>query len=187
MKKLILFSFLLIAFYGCGESSKSKSGIPENVIESADQYVISKTGEEFFNNYIKFDSENSKNDSPYYLVKYKFQIPEKDFVDEEIYFSLDEEGKILTHRKVYGIPDCAQNPQNCEFKITEDDAVKVASEVGVNEAEGNFKSDFTWSEILEKYVWKIQLLDYEYENRGQEVLIDANNGIVLGKRIGNLD
>ncbi|MCK7525364.1 MAG: hypothetical protein MZV64_51015 [Ignavibacteriales bacterium] len=79
-------------------------------MKKADQFIISKTGNDFFKKYITADFLQSKHIAPNYLMVYKFYMPEKPFVDELIRFTVDSSGKVLTQYEVVGIPDCNSNP-----------------------------------------------------------------------------
>jgi hypothetical protein len=63
------------------------------VLKKADQFIISKTGDDFFKKYITVDFSQSKHIEPNYLMVYKFYMPEKPFVDELIRFTVDSTGK----------------------------------------------------------------------------------------------
>jgi len=186
MKKLILFFIAATIFFGCSKKKDSFKSVPKSLIKKADEFVIAKTGNQFFEKYIKLDEQNSKPDSPYFFIQYDFKMPEKDFVDEKIHFYMDAEGNIVKGREVFGIPDCAENPKSCEFNVTKEQVEKLATEVGIEKDE-NSRIDFRWNSSYGKYVWSMQAPQDADSDRGQEVIIDANSGMVLSKRIGTLD
>ncbi len=66
MKKIFLIvTALLVGFliYSCSCltcGSKEEANVPLDVLEKADSFIVSKTGEHFFNNYIAIDFFRTK-------------------------------------------------------------------------------------------------------------------------------
>lgn len=184
---IILFSFSLF-INGCSCvpcSEKEESQIPVNILKKADRFIISKTGDDFFNKYITADFLQSKHITPNYIMVYKFYIPERPFVDELIRFTVDSAGKILTQYEVVGIPDCNTNPMDCDFVVDETIAKQIATENRLSKGIKDWKVDFTWEAKYNKYVWKIistnkeTVLEDHNRAEGELIVIDPSNASVL--------
>jgi hypothetical protein len=186
---ILLISFFL--FYSgcscktCGADEESQISL--NILKKADQFIISKTGDEFFKKYITADFIQSKHISPNYLMVYKFYMPEKTFVDELIRFTVDSTGKVLRQYEVVGIPDCNVNTMDCDFVVDEKIAKQIAIESGLAKGIEEWKADFVWDSKYNKYVWEIlstikenKSEDY-YRAEGEKIIMDANNSSVLSK------
>lgn len=165
--------------------NENQNKIPQNIIEQADEFIISKCGREFFDKYIKLDFEQSKFVSSFYLMKYKFKMPEKSFVDETIEFSIDTLGNIISEKEIYGIPDCINNPTDCKFNITKSQAKEIALKNNFDKGIKDWKYDFTYSTKYQKYVWQIRttLSEFKSESRyrasGKEMIIAPFDGKVI--------
>lgn len=199
MKKLLLksFSFDALAFLlfiglvfysGCSCkpcSENEKATIPLNVLKKSDSFITSKTGKDFFNKYITIDFSKSKHIEPNYLMAYKFYIPEKPFVDEEIRFTVDSTGKVLTQYEVVGIPDCNANQFDCDFVVDENTARQIAAENGLPKGIKDWKVDFVWVAKYNKYVWNLFSTLKENKNvdnyraEGEQIVIDPNSASVI--------
>lgn len=166
---------------------KEESQIPINVIQKADQLIISKTGNEFFKKYITADFSQSKHISQNYLMVYKFYMPEKPFVDESIRFTTDSLGNVLNQFEVVGIPNCNSNPNDCDFIVDEKIAKQIATQNGLAKGIKDWKVDFVWNNKYGKYVWEIISTNKENKNEeynraeGEMIIIDANNSSMLSK------
>lgn len=188
---LIILLFSAFMFY-CGCSCKpcseqEESQIPLSVLKKADQFIVLKTGDEFFKKYITVDFSQSKHIAPNYLMVYRLYMPEKSFVAEIIRFNVDSTGKVLTQYEVVGIPDCNANPMNCDFVVDEKIAKQIATESSLPKGIKDWKVDFIWEAKYNKYVWqffstlKESKGDFGYRAEGEKIIIDANNASVLSK------
>ena len=164
-----------------------ESQIPLSVLQKADQFIISKTGNEFFKKYITVDFSQSMHIEPNYLMAYKFYMPEKPFVDESIRFTTDSLGNVLKQFEVVGIPECNMNSDECDFIVDEKIAKQIAIQNDLTEGIKDWKVDFIWNSTYNKYVWVIistikenKNEDY-YRAEGEKIIIDANNASVLSK------
>lgn len=184
-----LFSFMPL-FSGCSCKTiiqKEVQDIPKTVLEKANIFVINKTGEDFFNKYIKADFTESKQFSSNYLMVYKFFMPEKPFVNAQIRLSVDSLGNVLKNYEIVGIPDCISNPQNCDFIIDELIALQIASSAGLEKGVTEWIAVFAWDIDYNKYVWHIRNTLSEtkgeigYRGNGMEIIIDPNTSEVLAK------
>lgn len=193
MKLLKLFTliFLLFTFYfllsSCSGSSctEDEIDIPPDIVESGNNFIITKTGEDFFNKYITPDFSKSNKVPNGYFLAYNFNMPEKLFVTGTIRFTVDSSGNILKDSEISGIPDCNQLPEDCEFIIDEQQAVVIAKENNLDEGIKEWRKSFIWSSAYNKYVWQIlstlreSIGDFGYRGNGKEMIIDPNSGKVL--------
>ena len=188
---IIILLFSTFIFYsGCSCKpcqEQEESQIQLSVLKKADQFIISKTGDEFFKKYITIVFLQSKHIAPNYLMVYKFYIPEYPFVDELIRFTVDSTGKALTQYEVVGIPDCNTNSMDCDFVVDEKKAKQIANEYGLPKGINEWKIDFIWEANYNKYVWHLYSTlkeskgDFGYRAEGEQIVIDPNNASVLIK------
>jgi len=184
---IILFSFSLL-INGCRCvpcSANEESQIPLNILQKADRFIISRTGDDFFKKYITADFLQSRHIAPNYLMVYKFYMPEKPFVDELIRFTVDSSGNVLSQYEIVGIPDCNSNPMDCDFVVDEKVAKQIAIEYGLPKGIKDWKVDFIWEAKYNKYVWhlfstlKESQGDFGYRADGEQIVIDPNNASVI--------
>lgn len=196
MKNRNLFLTILFAavfsllFESCrcpAESELPKSKIPESILQKANEFIITKTGKDFFDKYISIDLSESRPIPPNYFFAYKLFNKEKPYVDEQIRFITDSHGNVLTQFEVAGIPDCASDPLNCEFVVDEKIARQVAGESGLAKGIKDWEAYFEWNTKYEKYVWKIVSTTKEVKMEdhsraeGELMLIDPATAKVLSK------
>lgn len=183
---IFLFTISIVLLTGCKCPScgtQEEAVIPAAVLKRANQVIIDKTGEEFFNKYIKPDFTKTKYAANYFNVVYHFYMPEKPYVNAFIKFSIDSMGVVATDREMIGIPEC--NADNCTFDISEEQAVKIAKENGLEPGIKEWQKGFLWDVKLKQYVWHILSTDKESggsegkRGSGKEVVIDPNTGLVL--------
>jgi hypothetical protein len=184
---IILFSFFNTGCScGCGGDNENVE-IPLNILRKSDQFIISRTGNEFFKKYITIDFSQSKHIPPNYLMVYKFYIPEKPFVDEIIRFNVDSIGNALKQFEVVGIPECNSNPMNCDFVVDEKIARQIATENGLSKGINDWKVDFVWDANYNKYVWQLlstikeSQSEFGYRGEGEQISIDPTNASVIDK------
>lgn len=185
---LLLFAFIFYSGCSCKPcSEQEESKIPLSILKKADQFIVAKTGEEFFKKYITIDFSQSKHIAPNYLMVYRFFMPNQPFVDELIRFNVDSIGNVLTQYEVVGIPDCKGDPMNCDFVVDEKIAKQIASENGLPKGINDWKVDFIWEAKYNKYVWKIlstsketNLQDHD-RAEGELIIIDPSNTMVIEK------
>ena len=164
---------------------QEEDSVPLEVLTKADSFITASTGKEFFQNYIKTDFARTKYTPPYYEMAYKFFMPEKPYVDAIIKFTVDSVGNVLKNRDIVGIPRCLNFPEECDFKIDEQTARQIATNMGLKEGVKDWDAGFMWDFKLNRYVWRILSTLTElgegdhYKATGQEMIIDPNNGDVL--------
>lgn len=178
--------FAGVTFFACSCScTGSESTIPENILKSSNRFIVSRVGQEFFDEYIKPDIRETKYvDSKYYMV-YNFRIPEKPFVDNKIKFEVDSAGQVLNRENVIGLPDCGTDPGKCQFNINEEQARLIAKENNFKEGIKDWKAVFKWDPKYNQYVWSILSTFEESQGtngmrgNGEIMLIDPNSGKVI--------
>ncbi len=176
----------------CGCSIFSASDVPLNVLNKANDFIISKTGKEFFDKYITPDFALIKYKEPYYKMAYRFFIPDKPFVDELLTFSIDKNGKVDTTGEITGIPDYKNNPASCKFDINEKQAIKIAEDNGLKKGVNKWKVGLLWNQKYNQYLWHVLSTYSEsgkgsnYNGSGKELLIDPNSGKVISANLWNI-
>ncbi len=190
----IIISFVLVSSLGflfsachCGAcAQKQETEVPLEILQKANSYISAQTGREFFEKYIAPDFVKTKKVGSTYQMAYRFYMPEKPFVDETISFFVDSTGSVMNNRDITGIPQCLNNPQDCEFKIDKVRAENIAKDTGLEPGIKDWKIGFIWSDKLKQYVWHVLATFHEtkggtngYMADGKEVVIDPNSGLVL--------
>lgn len=203
----ILFNLMLIIsaaffYYGCACSSKAKESdiqedvsvvkiirteIPNYIIEKANALIIKQTGSTFFNDYIKINNDKCREIPGGYFLSYQFQMPGKDYIDEEISLIFDKNGNIQKEFEVTGIPQCTSGNTECSFDVSKEDALRIAKEAGMKEGIKNWEANFDWDSEQNRYAWIIRSTLTESmgsngkRGTGERMLIDPNSGEVLAK------
>lgn len=199
MRKYILtitVAAFIILFQACSCKTCGDNGeyynVPDKIITKADQFVISKTGQDFYNAYLHFNYEESRRiDNRYYLV-YNMRDLDREYVDELIYFSADTNGVVLKDYEVVGIPDCNSDPDKCRFELTRDQAIDIAENEGITEGKAGREVSFRWSSEFNSYVWHILSTEQEsgtedtYKANGSEIILSPADGTILAKRTWNI-
>lgn len=181
---LIFIMGLLIQACRCPScSQQEETVIPKEILMKANDYIKQSTGTDFFEKYISPDFAKSKLIPPYFFLTYRLIIPEKPYVNTVIQFTVDSTGNIVRSRDIIGIPNCTEG--GCNFKISEDDAVKIAQDNGLKKGIKPWKTGFIWDSNLKQYTWHILSTDAEskssegFRGNGKEIIIDPNSGLVL--------
>ena len=175
-----------IFFDACSCSSCSKKEetvVPKDLLAKANDYIIKRTGNEFFEKYISPDFVRTKYTPPFYFLTYRLIIPDKPYVNTVIQFSVDSIGNVIKDRDIIGIPDCKQG--DCGFNVTEEQAIKIATDSGLEKGIKPWKTGFLWNPKLQQYTWHILSTTSESQSSegfrgfGKEIIIDPNSGLVL--------
>ncbi|UCH64671.1 MAG: hypothetical protein JSW63_08570 [Ignavibacterium sp.] len=190
---VIIFSCV---YYSCSSSSsdiKNETTVPLHILQEANLFIVSKTGAEFFHNYIAVDNVKTKHSPPYYEIVYNLYIPEKPYVNTSITFTVDEAGKVVKSRDIIGIPNCNKNPSLCEWQVDKDGAIAIAKAEGLEKGIKDWKIAFIWNPERQIYVWRIITVirefqgDFGYRGSGKEMLIDPVNGEVLSLTVWQIN
>jgi len=188
LSAIIIVTVLSCVHYSCSCSNcgkKEEAVVPASVLQSANNFIISKTGSEFFNSYITADFAKTKHSPPYYEMAYNLFIPQKPYVNNSITFSVDSTGDVVESRDIIGIPTCVKNPSLCNWQVDKESAVAIAEEGRLEKGIKDWKVGFIWNPERQIYVWHILTTirefqgDFGYRGSGKEMLIDPVNGEVL--------
>lgn len=184
----LILAALYFLIYSCSCSScgkKEEANVPLDVLKKANTFIISRTGETFFNSYITPDFSRTKHTPPYYEMVYRLYMPEKPFVNNKITFTVDSIGNIIKKRDIIGIPVCDDFPSQCDWKIDKESAISIAKKNNLDDGVNEWKVGFIWNPERQIYVWHILSTiheiegDFGYRASGKEMLIDPVNGDVL--------
>jgi hypothetical protein len=179
---------LSTVYYSCGSSNNGNqegADVPLNVLQEANLFIVSKTGPEFFHNYIVPDLVKTKHSPLYYEMVYRLYLPAKPYVNTLITFTVDEAGKIVETRDIIGIPNCNKGPAVCDWQVDKDNAIRIAEAEGLEKGIKDWQIKFVWNPERQIYVWRILTVirefqgDFGYRGSGKEMLIDPVNGEVL--------
>jgi len=187
---IIVISILLNSC-SCFLCSKQDNGVvPQAILDKTDNFIIQRTGKDFFERFIKPDFIKTKYSAPYYNMVYRFIMSDKSYVNVLITFSVDTLGNIVGNRDITGIPDCQNS--DCSFSINEDSAIKIAKESGLPKGIKDWKISFIWDSKYNQYVWNILSTNSAsgssmgFRGNGKMIIIDANTGLVLSMNDWNV-
>lgn len=184
LSTIFVFSFLFAACCTSGNVGIGDQNIPEKIQMKANDFIISKTGKDFFDKNINPDYEKTRKVKDGYLVIYNFSIPEKE-IDATIKFSTDTLGNIKRNKEIAGIPECVSTPEGCLFTISKDEAIKIAGSSGLEKGVKEWAVRFSWDSTRKKYLWDITSTLRETKGEsferasGKTMLIDPNNGEIV--------
>ena len=175
-------------------------------VERADAYLLGRVSEEFFERYVTFLPEKSdffppNNDCPetanecgswmmrpYSVVRYLFAIPNLD-ITKGIGLQIGEEETppifLSQSHGTWNVPNCLDDPQECEFSVDESQAVALAIKAGLPSSLYPLEAEFQWSTKYDSYVWSVFSHQKKREEGGSAYsdvyVIDANSGEVLSR------
>ena len=189
-----IFWVISINLSSCSSDSgkRRESVVPFEALQKANVFVISKTGLEFFKNYIATNFAKSKHIPPYYEVAYNLYIPEKPYVNALITFTVDSNGNVIKDRDIIGIPGCKNKPAQCNWQIDKETAINIAEKNGLAKGIKEWQVKFIWNPERQIYVWYILSTirefngDYGYRGMGKEMIIDPASGEVLALNDWNI-
>lgn len=184
---VFLLSIASMALYSCscGCGAGNTSDVPLSVLTRANDFIITRTGKDFFDKYITADFALIKYDAPNYKMAYRFFMPEKPYVNGLITFTVDSLGDVLDGSAVTGIPEYKANPESCNFLIDEKGAIQSAQKSGLEEGVAKWKVGLVWDGTLDRYTWHVLSTfsqsgeKKDYKGNGKELLIDPGNGKIL--------
>jgi hypothetical protein len=180
---LILMSLFIDACSCSSCSRQEEAVISSDLLKKANNYIKQRTGNDFFEKYISPDFARTKFTPPYYFLTYRLIIPDKPYINTVIQFSIDSTGNVIKDRDILGIPDCIEG--GCNFSVTEEQAIKIAKDSGLEKGIKPWKTGFLWNPNLKQYTWHILSTSSESQSSegfrgfGKEIIIDPNSGLVL--------
>lgn len=187
-KIVTVLSLYILAGCSCIDCYKEKSNIPERIRKISDNFIIKKTGKEFFDKYVFFDFVKSEVSAGNFHMFYKLSIPEKSFVNETMHFVIDSTGIIQDEYDIIGIPNCNDEPEECIFNLNENEIIKIAKEKGLEKGKKPWEINFGWSTEYGRYVWHILTVNKEitgeeiYKGAGEELILSPSDGSVISQR-----
>ncbi len=176
---------ILLSSCSCSNKAQSESKVPADILKKSNEYIAAATGQQFFDKYITPNFDKTRYIKPNYFMVYKFEMPDKPYVNGEIRFTLDSTGHILDNKEIVGIPNCAADPGSCEFSVNEEQAKTIAGQNGLEKGIKDWDANFVWNAKYNQYVWEILSTKSETNvgdhtrGSGQKILIDPNSGKVL--------
>jgi hypothetical protein len=180
---LLTSTFLFNSCCNCGAGNASD--VPLSILVKSNDFIINKTGKDFFNKYITPEFGLIKYQPPYYKMAYRFFMPEKPFVDEIINFTVDSLGNVDTSYEISGIPDYKANPGSCNFLLNEKEVIQSAQKYGLEEGVISWKIGLVWDATLNRYAWHVLStlsqsgVGKDYKGNGKELVIDPGTGKIL--------
>ena len=191
---------LLAACFGCTFALLFDSGQPTGAEGDGEAYVPAKqaivalVGSDFYDKYITPQMARAYSPSancleqpsscasylrhPYSFVTFTLKMPEYPFVDETISCVVDSNGEVS---QLSGTPDCVHKPLECTFPYNETAGREIATRAGLESGVTAWRVSFHWHRDF-GYVWEVRntLHGRNREPSGRTVLIDANDGRILG-------
>jgi hypothetical protein len=195
----------LLSSRALGMGPAMRGGIPDEILQTALCFIASRAGEDFCQRYVVFDPGGSKPNpegpgdfpgldprlvvKPSFKVVFRIAIPDKPYVQGRIQFIVDGKGKPLAGSRVYGIPDCVDHPEECNFPIDKAMAVRLAQDSGLEQGLRTWEAAFTWrfenpdDPILGTYAWEVSNTTSCTRGgmSGSTLVLDANSGEILDR------
>ncbi|HPO56356.1 MAG TPA: hypothetical protein PKY46_10145 [Ignavibacteriaceae bacterium] len=178
----------IMAACSCRTCDESKIiHISPKMAENAREFIEAYTGQEFYEKFIVLDKIKTEYNNKNYKLVYVIMIPEKTFFRGEISFYMDSSGTVNTNLPVSGIPNCLDNPGDCDFAIDETMAREIAKANSFEKGIKDWMVSVVWNDQYQKYVWYILSTIYESQGsngfigEGHYLIIDINNGKILEK------
>lgn len=181
------------------QGPQAPDSIPTALLRTADSILVSRVGIDFFRNYLALDStlcsfqhvvldhphpKGLIDQEPHWVIAYTFRIPEKPFIDQHVSLNIGLDGTLrpFPMRHTIAIPDCVQEPRECEFPIDEAAAMEIARKEGLEPGLKSWKAGFTWHGDY-GFIWGVRnTLSSEKQGcieSGKTVTIDANTGLLV--------
>lgn len=146
--------------------------VPSNVLESAMNTVLSKTGTEFFNTFYIGDTCFLNIN---YTISFRFKISPHSIEPHFSQVIVDTSGKVV---KTNYIPDCINHPSECDFPFSKSDIEAKARELNFSIGIKEWDLDFHWyNGKVNSFVWVVT--NYHNEFSGVDLVFDANSGELI--------
>jgi hypothetical protein len=107
--------------------------IPEHIVDVGTELVRARAGVEFTDTHVRYDPSASRRrlapdrDLTRYLLEYRILIPEQGVDELVISVTLDVQDGLITETRVGGVPECLQQPLDCEITVPRTEAVAIAT------------------------------------------------------------
>lgn len=171
-----------IARYYVGKTASQKAPASrEQVIKAADNYLISKVGQEKFKQYYTFEQNRSGFTDPetskYDFVAYHFS-PWKEVTDYDDIIMVQINRFDLLAAQADAVPNCIKKEDLCSFKVDKSTALGIAKNNGLGS-----DTFLSWNNNGNKFAQKNSLpfvLVASSCQSSKSIFIDYRNGKVLG-------
>jgi hypothetical protein len=191
-----LVALAALAAPACATAPPVRAPLPPEVLAPCESYLGQRLTPDFAGHYVTLDAAASHREPgrpdcescldfvrrPYYLVVYRFAIPDRPWVRGTFEFVVDERGAFVPERPPTGVPDCAREPVECTFPIDEERAVAAARAAGLPAGPGEWRARFDWAGgKWNTFAWSVRATRVRSDHgaAGREALVDANTGEVL--------
>jgi len=187
MKNFLLLALSLILYScSCKKCDEEKYIYLSPVIqENAKEFIASYVGEEFYTQNINLNKAETDYSNNNYNLVFDIVIKEKPYFYGKIKFSMDTLGNVNPLIEVTGLPNCIENPENCNPNISEEKALEIAKNKGLEPGMKEWKKAILWNSKWQKYTWYILNTLYASEGsegfrgNGKEIIIDISTGEIL--------
>ncbi len=194
INRFVFIVSLTVLFSSCsGNKENPAREIPKNILDKANNFIVSKTGSDFFNDNFKIDYSAFKSFKGGYRLNYIFQLKDKPYIKQNISISFDSTGNILFTDEIKKIPNLKEQPEKFLFTVSKDDAIKIAENAGLEKGIKEWSVKLEWNENYGIYTWNIISTFSEFKNsagfrsKGKEIIIDSNSGKILDTKLWQIN
>jgi len=172
---------LLLPLGLMGGVGQSGEVIPDHVITRANAFVESRVGREFFaSQYTYYHA--AMNGQGNWAVSYTLRVPGSDYrTSAEVWVSPDPGvTKTLSYR---GVPDCVHRPADCDFRITAEEAARIAEKAGLKPSLEPVQVWMEWNGDREIFTWAVtSVIELREDGKTSECYqVNASTGEVVNK------
>lgn len=179
------------------EPTGERVPIPDSVVRSAQEFVASRLGAEFYDKNVTYAPDMSagwepvSNDTargPEYTLTFHVRLSDCPSAGWHFRIDADSRGVILRdYYREFGLLDCARNPDDCRI-LCEGEALAIAGEHGLKAGLGGVEAWFEWWNMPNEYgpVWifRSTLGVKGRSSWGQRFTIDASTGEIVESGTG---
>lgn len=192
IRTIIAATAVLVLMCSCVRPHRSpkqriRFSVPEHLVATADSIIRAVTGEPLFASFFTHDSLKSGGYSyglapkKWHLV-YRFHMPEKPWVDEDVELWLRSDRSRVPGRKPEGIPSCLSNPEDCRFSVDSASAIQIAQKTWPRSGRKAPYAEFRWvGGETHRYLWVVK--SRISRDQTSHLHIDPGNGDVLSRGI----
>ena len=185
------FFVILTALIFIGGCSKSEKIVDKTTVDSAyartDKYLSDYVGKDFIRKYLTKLPEKFTADSAELKVPYFENIQTLGYSDT-ITFTLNHNFRITNAGKIKGLPDCAANPEACDFKIDSSRVVKILHDKNYPKGIKPWKIKSYWDIAQRRFFWSVTITESEIvrpqmeKAEGLKIIIDPGTGEILSEK-----
>lgn len=185
------FFLILTALIFIGGCSKSEKVVDKTTVDSAyartDKYLSDYVGKDFTKKYLTKLPKKFTVDSAGFKVPYLEKIQTLGYSDT-IVFTLDNNFRITNANKIKGLPDCAANPEACDFKIDSARIVKILKDKNYPSGIKPWKIKSYWDDAQRRFFWSVTITESEIirtrmeRAEGLKIIIDPATGDIISEK-----